>query len=180
MKITKTIIAICVTFFSVANVSAQQDFQGKATYFSKTTMDMDNFGRGDLSEEQKKQIAERMKSMFEKTFFLVFNKTESTYKEEEKLEAPGQGGGFRMMRSFTGGAQYKNVKENQLLKEQEFFGKQFLIKDSLPKLDWKLSGETKQIGQSCSFILCGICQLNRRVAIKQPGPATGWLVRCHH
>ncbi|MCX7551765.1 GLPGLI family protein [Xanthomarina sp. F2636L] len=144
--------SVLIVFLTTTYSFAQQDFQGKATYLSKTTIDMDNFGRADMSEEQKKQIAERMKSMLEKTYFLVFDKTESTYNEEEKLEAPGQGGGFRgMMGSFTGGSQYKNVKENQLLQEQEFFGKQFLVKDSLPKLDWKLSGETKQIGQYTCF-----------------------------
>ncbi|TYA58014.1 GLPGLI family protein [Formosa maritima] len=147
-KAITVFIFVLTTSFSFS----QQDFQGKATYLSKTTIDMDNFGRGDMSEEQKKQIAERMKSMLEKTYFLVFNKTESTYKEEEKLDTPGQSSGFRMMMgNFTGGAQYKDVKENVLLQEQEFFGKQFLIKDSLPKFEWKMSGETKQIGQYACF-----------------------------
>lgn len=135
---------LIILFFSLTN--AQTDFQGKAYYESKTTMDMD-FGGREMSPEIKKQIAERMKSMFEKTYVLTFNKSESTYKEEEKLESPGgQGGGFRMMGSFTGGLHYKNIKEGKLLQEQEFFGKQFLINDSLPKLEWKMSGETKQIG----------------------------------
>jgi GLPGLI family protein len=152
MKFPSQLFTAIIVLLTTTYSFAQQDFQGKATYLSKTTIDMDNFGRGDMSEEQKKQISERMKSMLEKTYFLVFNKTESTYKEEEKLEAPGQGGGFRMMMgNFTGGEQYKNVKENLLLQEQEFFGKQFLIKDSLPKLEWKLSGETKQIGQYSCF-----------------------------
>ncbi|NNK83390.1 MAG: GLPGLI family protein [Flavobacteriaceae bacterium] len=136
--------ALAFGFFALTHA---QDFQGKAVYFSKTTMDLDNFGRGDLSEEQKKRIAERMKSMFEKTYILTFNKTESTYKEEEKLEAPGQGGFRMMMGNFTVGLQYKNVKEKQLLQEQEFFGKQFLVTDQLEPLEWKLEGETKQIGQ---------------------------------
>jgi GLPGLI family protein len=38
-----------------------------------------------------------------------------------------------------------------LLQEQEFFGKQFLVKDSLPKLEWKMGTETKQIGQYLCF-----------------------------
>ncbi len=145
-------ITCVLTLFISAITFAQQDFQGKAVYQSKTTIDMSNFGGQQMSEDMKKQIAERMKSMFEKTFILTFNKTESIYKEEEKLAAPGQGGGFRMMMgSFTGGKQYKNVKEHQLLQEQEFFGKQFLIKDSLPKLDWKMGSETKQIGKYLCF-----------------------------
>lgn len=127
-----------------------QDFQGRAVYQTKTTMDMGNWGGRELSEQQKKQMMERMKNFLEKTFILTFNKTESIYKEDEKLEAPGAGGGRGFGgfgASFTGGPQYKNVKDLALLQEQEFFGKQFLVKDELKKIDWKMTGETKQIGQ---------------------------------
>jgi len=146
----KSCIAICLLF---CNTVKSQEFQGVATYQSKTSINFDGFGGRQMSEEQKKQIAERMKSMFEKTYKLTFNSFESVYKEEDKLETPGGGGGFRMgfMSSFTGGPQYKNVKENQLLQEQEFFGKQFLVKDSLPKLEWKMETESKQIGQYLCF-----------------------------
>jgi len=137
----------------VTNIVSAQDFQGVATYQSKTTVDFDGFGGRQMSDEQKKQIAERMKSMFEKTYILTFNTFESIYKEEDKLETPGGGGGFRMgfMANFSGGPQYKNVKESQLMQEQEFFGKQFLVKDFLPKLEWKMGTESKQIGQYLCF-----------------------------
>lgn len=153
MKSVSNILFIAFSLFFFSPVLAQ-DFQGVATYESKTTIDLDGFGGRQMTEEQKKQIQERMKSMFEKTYKLTFNKLESIYKEEDKLEAPGAGGGgFRMgfMASFTGGPQYKNVKENQLFQEQEFFGKQFLVKDSLPKLEWKMGTESKQIGQYLCF-----------------------------
>ena len=131
---------------------AQQDFQGKATYISKTSVDLDKWGGKDMSPERKKMMMERMKSFLEKTYILTFNKTESIYKEEEQLDAPGGGRGFGgMMKSFSGGAQYKNVKENTLKQEQDFFGKQFLINDSLPKLKWEMTGETKQIGKYMCF-----------------------------
>ena len=147
--ISKTLLISCLALF-ISVVSNAQDFQGVAHYFSKTTVDMNNFGGRQMSEEMKRQIAERMKSMFERNYVLTFNKEASIYKEEEQLETPGQGGrgfGRMMMGSFAGGPQYKNVKDNQMLQEQEFFGKQFLINDELQKLDWKLEGETKQIGQ---------------------------------
>ena len=142
------LIVSCLVFFVTLTIIAQQDFQGKAYYFSKTSLDMANFGGREMSADMKKQISERMKSMFEKTYVLTFNKVESSYKEEEALEAPGQRAGFGMMMgSFTGGAQYKNVKDQKMLQEQEFFGKQFLINDELKKLEWKLGSETKQIGK---------------------------------
>jgi len=145
IKLTISALAIIVSAFSYG----QQDFQGKAYYFSKTTMDLGNFGGRQMSDQQKKQIEDRMKSMLEKTYVLTFNKEESIYKEEEKLDAPSAGGRGRGFGSFsmTGGDQYKNVKENQLLIEQEFFGKQFLINDELKKLDWVMTAETKQIGK---------------------------------
>jgi GLPGLI family protein len=138
-----------ILLFSVITITTygQADFQGKAVYMSKTTMDM-NFGGRQMSEDQKKRIAERMKSFLEKTYTLNFNKTESTYKEEEQLGAPGQGRGGRFggMMSFTGGTRYKNTKDAIVLEETEFFGKKFLISDEAKKPDWKLSGETKKIG----------------------------------
>ncbi|MGB0895959.1 MAG: GLPGLI family protein [Flavobacteriaceae bacterium] len=145
--ITSTFLALFSTILFA------QDFQGKAIYQSKTTVNLDQWGGGNMSPERKKMIQERMKSMFEKTYELTFNKTESTYKEEEKLEAPGQRGSRwgGMMSSFTAGPQYKNIKNQELLQDQEFFGKQFLIKDSLPKLAWKMVNETKQIGQYMCF-----------------------------
>ena len=147
LKSIKTLFT-CLLLFAFASAYAQDDFQGLATYQSKTSVDLDQWGGRQMSPERKKMIMDRMKSMFEKTYILTFNKAESIYKEEEKLEAPGSRGGFgRMMGSFTAGAQYKNVKENQFLQDQEFFGKQFLIKEDLQKLEWKMTGETKQIGK---------------------------------
>lgn len=129
-----------------------QNISGQAYYESKTTVDMSNFGNREMSEDQKKQIAERMKNMLEKTYILTFNKNESIYKEDEVLETGQGGGGFgMMMSSFSGGPQYKNIQENIYLEEREFFGKQFLINDSIPKLDWVVGKESKQIGQYVAF-----------------------------
>nr|WP_321235792.1 GLPGLI family protein [uncultured Psychroserpens sp.] len=148
------ITKLSVVFTLLVSISVTaQDFQGQAIYKTKTTVDMSSWGGGKMSDQQKKMIAERMKNMLEKTYVLNFNRSESTYKEEERLEAPGSGGGGMraFMSSFTGGPQYKNVKESLLLQEQEFFGKEFLVKDSLPELEWKLESETKQIGQYTCF-----------------------------
>jgi GLPGLI family protein len=142
------LLLLCISTISFA----QQNFQGKAYYMSKTTMDLDQWGGREMSPEQKKRIQERMKSFLEKEYILTFNKEESIYKEDEKLETPGSGrgwGGFAS--SFTGGPKYKNVKTKELLQDQEFFGKQFLIKDELQGLEWKMGTETKQIGQYTCF-----------------------------
>jgi len=147
LKLT-TLLLCCFCAVSFA----QQDFQGKAYYMSKTTMDLDEWGGREMSPEQRKRIEERMKTMLEKEFILTFNKEESVYKEDERLEAPGQGRSWgNFSSSFTGGPKYKNVKSKELLQDREFFGKQFLIKDELKGLEWKMGTETKQIGNYTCF-----------------------------
>ena len=140
-----TFIAIALFSFTLS----AQNVSGKAYYESKTTVDMDGFGGREMSEEMKKGIMARMKSMLEKTFILSFDGNESTYKEEDKLEAGAGGmGGMRMMMgSFTPGTQYKDVASNELLEEREFFGKEFLIRDTIANLDWQVTKEQKMIGQ---------------------------------
>ena len=132
-------------------MQAQKDFQGMAVYESKTQAPKFEGMRGnrDITPEMQKNIEERMKKLLEKTFILNFDKSASIYKEEEKLEAPGQQGGMRMMMNSMmggGGTFYKDVKSKVYMVDKEFMGKEFLVKDSLPKLNWKLEPETKQIG----------------------------------
>ena len=147
----KVIFALVVTVVSFIGLHAQE-FQGMAVYESKTsTSDFKTRmeGNKEMTPDMQKRIEESMKKMFEKTFILNFDKSASIYKEEEKLEAPGQGGGgMRMMMSMTGGGgtYYKNVKEKSYTVDKEFMGKEFLVKDSLPNLQWKMEGETRVIG----------------------------------
>ena len=147
---------IIASIFMISGLLNGQNFQGMAVYESKTSTA--DFMKGmstnrEMTPEMQKQIEERMKKMFERTFILNFDKTASIYKEEEKLDAPGQQGGGRMMMSMMGGGgtHYKNAKDKQYVVDKEFFGKEFLIKDSLPKYEWKLEGESKQIGNYTCF-----------------------------
>jgi GLPGLI family protein len=142
-------------------VGVAQDFQGTATYMSKSTVDM-NFGGRQMPEAQKKMIQERMKSMLEKTFVLNFNRTASTYEEEQKLDAPGAGGpGMRFM-GFGGGSgvYYKDIQEKTYTNETDIFGKPFLVKDALKPLAWTLTAETKQIGQYTCYKATAVKQLD--------------------
>jgi GLPGLI family protein len=152
----KTIIITLISLFGVVLNAIAQDFQGIAIYESKTSsadMMANISGNREISPDRKAQIEENMKKMFEKTFILTFDKTSSTYAEEEKIEQPGQGGGMRMMGSMMGGGgtQFKNVKEKIYNVDKEFFGKEFLIVDSLPNYEWKMEGESKQIGNYLCF-----------------------------
>lgn len=150
----KKIVASFVLFTAFLSSNAQKDFQGMAVYESKTsTADFKKRfeGNKEMTPDMQKMIEERMKKMFEKTFILNFDKQASIYKEEEKLDTPGQGGGgggMRIMSSFMGGGgtYYKNVKDKNYTVDKEFMGKEFLVKDSLVHYNWVMESETRQIG----------------------------------
>ncbi|QOD60270.1 GLPGLI family protein [Polaribacter haliotis] len=144
----KSLFTVLIALVTVTTF-AQKNFQGKATYMSKTTMDMSSFGDrfNKMSEAQKKQIATRMKSFLEKTYILTFDKSSSTYKEDEKLAAPTAGGGRGWGGMSGGGEKYKNTKDLVALESIEFFGKKFLISDEMKRPEWELGSETKKIGE---------------------------------
>jgi len=126
-----------------------QEFKGQAYYFSKSKMELGNWGAR-LSEAQKKDVAARLKNRLEKTYILSFDKEASVFKEEDKLDAVS-GATDSWGANFSRGEQYKNVKENTLVQAQEFYGKKFLVKDKLQEISWKMGKETKQIGQYTCF-----------------------------
>ena len=141
-----SMLTLVLLFSKKANA---QDFQGQAIYFSKSKMDLGTWGAR-LSEAQKKQIQAQMKNRLEKTYVLTFNKEESLFYEEDKLDAIS-GATDSWGNNFSAGEQYKNVKQNALIQSQEFYGKKFLVKDELQPIEWKMGTESKQIGKYMCF-----------------------------
>tara|TARA_R110002111_G_scaffold79504_3_gene125946 strand:+ start:32373 stop:33206 length:834 start_codon:yes stop_codon:yes gene_type:complete len=126
-----------------------QDFQGKAYYFSKAKMDLGTWGAR-LNEGQKKEVEARLKNRLQKNYVLTFNKEESFFEEEDQLDAMS-GATDSWGKNFTPGHQYKNVKTNFQVQNQEFYGKNFLVKDSLQPIVWVMGKETKEIGNYTCF-----------------------------
>jgi GLPGLI family protein len=150
LKISLLVITLFFSMSEKDSVKVEvQEFQGQAIYISKATMDLGRWGAR-MSEAQKKQIMANMKNRLEKEYILNFNKEESTFYEDEKLDAMS-GATDSWGKNFSPGFQYKNVKENSQIQSQEFYGKQFLVKDNLQPIEWKLGKESKQIGNYMCF-----------------------------
>lgn len=149
----KTIIrTIIVVLVLVVTKSNAQDFQGVATYKShrKVDLKMDN---KNMNDEMQKQIQEQLRKQFQQEYTLTFNKNESIYKQNEKLDAPSPiaSSGFSIKISQGSDVMYKNVKENRYTNKTETYGKLFLIKDTLSNRKWELVNETKNIGDYTCF-----------------------------
>jgi GLPGLI family protein len=145
------IIAIAILGFVINSVA--QDFTGKAVYKTNRKTGFKIGGDSNMSEAQKQELEERFQKMNQKTFILEFDKTTSSYKEEEKLNAPNPQanlGGMQVISVFGGGGSgslyFKNLKEKRFVSKTDIMGKTFLIKDSIPNYEWQLTSETKNIG----------------------------------
>ena len=137
----------------VLGVNAQ-DFQGKATYKTHRKFEMNLGGDGQngqgMNAEMQAQIRAQLMKQFQRTYTLNFTKTESTYKQNEELDAPQvQTSGMQIQVSGLGGGTdvyYKNTAEKRYVNKTEISGKRFLVKDKLEHPKWEMSGETKNIG----------------------------------
>ncbi len=149
MKTTTTILALLL-----ATVINAQNFTGKATYKTSRKSNV-KYGENQkgITDEMQEELQKRLQKMNQKTFVLEFDKTNSTYREEVKLAAPNpKANGAKIVLMSVGGSgqgsiYYKNLKEKRFANQTEIMGKAFLVKDNLPEYDWKMSTETKNIGQ---------------------------------
>lgn len=155
-----TKFAIIFSFLIMGFIANSQEFKGKADYFSKRIIkekiEVNKTGDQILDPETEKVFQEAMTRASEKRYTLSFSKSECLYEEQEKLEkpeSPANGGdSFSIAISFSGGGKkYLNLKENKSIVEEEIFGKEFLIVESIEKPDWKLVNETKKIGEYNCF-----------------------------
>lgn len=149
LKISLPILVFGILVSLVAFKSGTKEFQGRAIYIAKSKMELGRWGER-LSEAQKKQVKSRLKNRLNKTYILDFNKEASVFEEKEKLDAIS-GATDSWGKNFSRGLQYKNVKDNQLVQSQEFYGKRFLVKDKLEPINWQLGKETKEIGNYTCF-----------------------------
>lgn len=149
MKI-KQHLSIVVTLFMVMMLNAQE-FQGVATYKSHRKMDFKS-DNSKISSEIQKQLQDQLRKQSQQEYTLNFNRNESTYKKNERLEAPVPStGGITISFSDGSDVRYKNIKDHRFTNQTELYGKQFLIKDSLKVQNWELLNETKNIGQYTCF-----------------------------
>jgi GLPGLI family protein len=104
--------------------------------------------------------AEGMPSDFPKSFtnvmMLKYNENNSIYQRDPdhiEEEPMGGGGGRRYMRmaNRNNNIQYKSLKDKTTIEQVDFFGKNFVVSDSIEKFPWKISaGEQKTIlGKMC-------------------------------
>jgi GLPGLI family protein len=136
-----------------------QDFYGKVEYQTirnkskKEAVSISNESEKESAKDalagiDKEAFEEAMAKAFQKNYLLTFNKNEALFEEVVALEKPKpEQGGVSVSISMSGdGDKYMNTKDKISYTEEDIFGDEFVIKDSLPKIDWQITNETKIIG----------------------------------
>ncbi|WP_405573385.1 GLPGLI family protein [Winogradskyella sp. Asnod2-B02-A] len=158
-----TIIRIMIiAFIAVISSVNAQDFQGVATYKTQRKIDI-KMDSTKMNDAMQKQMMEMMKKQFQKTYTLTFDKSSSLYQQEAELDKPQVGGGFQMSFDNSGSdVFYKNIKDKKYVDQKETMGKNFLIKDTISPIEWKLGSETKGIGEYTCFKATYTKQVEKR------------------
>ena len=150
---------LILLFLLISTVSFSQEFQVRAIYISKSLNNV-VFDTKAMSDEKAKELNEKINKMFEKTFILNFNKTESLYQEEQKLKETGSRGST--FASELEGELYKNSQTKKYLKAQEFANKNYIITDVLKNYNWDLTEETKKIGRYSCYKAISITKVTKK------------------
>ena len=139
-------IVFLFSFFFVSIVFAQQNMHWRAVYQYKRILTEKQKARRDSMAKVRPEMADMMKSIYKRidnrTYFLDFNQNESVYKIKAQLGKPGK-------RNFSFSANrilYKDLKNKTYIQKAPLFDEIYLITDSLPDYHWKITGETKKIG----------------------------------
>lgn len=141
------------------NITQAQEFQGRAIYLSKQLNNV-TFDTKGMSDEKVKELNEKINKMFEKTFVLNFNKTESIYQQEQKLKEAGSRG--ETFSSDLEGELYKNSHTKKYLKAEEFANKNYIITDVLKNYNWDLTQESKKIGGYTCYKAISIAKVTKK------------------
>lgn len=154
-------IAAAVVFiaFAKANTIQAQEFKAIAHFIAQTKFDIKEDTTTSKKEEvsQDPRMAELMvkfkKQLTEGTkqeYVMEFTATESAYDKVQELAKPTQPGKMSInLGSPNSGSTsrvYKDIKEQKYYKEDQIFGKEFLIIDDFKTYNWQTTNETKKIG----------------------------------
>ena len=141
----KKLLLIIILSMLVKPVMAQQ---WHTVYQYKRILSEKEKQLRDSSLKNQPQMAEMLKRVYKRIdnreYIMNFNKTASVFKEKPKLDKPGK-------YSFGGSVRdrllYKDLKNGTFKEKRPSMQQVFLISDSLPKYDWQLTNESKQIGK---------------------------------
>jgi len=128
---------------AISNLTAQQN-QGKVTYNRTVKLQMSFAGMPGGLEQQ-------LPSSRTDKYELVFGNNQSLWKQEEQenndddVTGGSEGMQIRMVVAGSNDVLYCNFDKSRRVEKRELFDKTFIVDDTITKLKWKMTGESKTI-----------------------------------
>ncbi len=174
-----TLFASIMCFYSLT--SKAQTKQG-AVFYEETRVSLTPEKRKQIEEQMtdpsiREMIFKRLEENSKSSMVLIFNQNISSYKISEN-----QGGDLRVksLGEGTGKNYFKDLSNHSYISQADILGKPFLISDILKKIDWKLTGNGKQINKmNCqkATAIVGKYEVEAWFTLEIPvssGPANYW------
>ena len=137
------------TFISSGKISFERKL-GQHTLVESLKSDQND---GDFWIDEMKKMTPKV---ITDNFVLEFDANHSIYKlEKENADNKYMVGGFKPVESdYT----FQNLNEEWIFLRKTIFENEYMVKDSLPKYQWKISGELRDIaGFECKKAVTKIC-----------------------
>lgn len=141
----KLSFTIFVTFTFIICLAQQKE--GKIIYDRTTKMQ--------IQINDNDQLAQNLPQTRTDKFELLFGNNQSLWRisDEQTPEEDNGGNGGVQIRMIGGGVDdisYYDISKGTSTEQRDMFEKKFVISDSIRKLNWKLTGESKTVlGHSC-------------------------------
>lgn len=150
MKATQVFLGtLFILFISAPQTTPAQQLSGRV-YYRASNQIMIRIDSAEMNPEEIAEAHQIMKKPWERDFILTFSQTESNWKQVETIDKEStleQSDGMTInLSGREDQVLYKNLAKQSYAQEQEFMGKEFLIKDVLEPTEWELIDETKKIG----------------------------------
>ena len=138
MKKILFFISISASLFATAQMK-----EGKVLYERTIQMQF----RGNVPPEVANNMPRERKDKFELSFANNQSLWESVPEMDDNNDTGGDNNGGRMMMRFGGGddLSYHNFTTGKRIDQRELSSKNYIVEDSIQKLNWKLTSETKTV-----------------------------------
>lgn len=163
----------------MVNFSLFAQTQWRVVYQYKLVDTDESIKRRDSLNKAHPEFAEAFKkmrkSLSNKVYIMHFDKNESVFKKEEKLEKPISSGGMTIkVMGNDDRVLYKNLSKHIYISKKNSFDKLYRVTDSLPDYHWKITKNSKPIGQYIAIEAKGETFKENRKGKKKKVEVTAW------
>lgn len=146
---TQSLITLVVSIICLQSFSSKAQTKQGMVFYEETRVSLTAEKRKQIEDQMqdpniREMIFKRLEENSKSSMVLIFNQDVSYYKP---FESQGNDPRVKSLGEGTGKSYFKDLSKHSYASQTDILGKLFLVSDVLKKIDWKLTGEGKQINK---------------------------------